>query len=112
MVEGLQAKTTNAVNSMSKGHKLTQDSLNYSAEVVSALEQIGYAFQDVDNLTSQIASTTLAQQSATSSINDTMLAVVSLSHDINSGLNSVAAHAEQQQQTSKEVEQTINRICV
>ena len=41
-----------------------------------------------------------------------MLAVVSLSHDINSGLNSVAAHAEQQQQTSKEVEQTINRICV
>ena len=112
MVEGLQAKTTNAVNSMSKGHKLTQDSLNYSAKVVSALEQIGYAFQDVDNLTSQIASTTLAQQSATSSINDTMLAVVSLSHDINSGLNSVAAHAEQQQQTSKEVEQTINRICV
>ena len=112
MVEGLQAKTTNAVNSMSKGHKLTQDSLNYSAEVVSALEQIGYAFQDVDNLTSQISSTTLAQQSATSSINDTMLAVVSLSHDINSGLNSVAAHAEQQQQTSKEVEQTINRICV
>ncbi|WP_082606538.1 MULTISPECIES: methyl-accepting chemotaxis protein [Colwellia] len=112
MVERLQTKSSNAVNSISKGHKLTQDSLKYSADVVKALDKIGYACQDVDNLTSQIASTTLAQQSATSSINDTMLAVVSLSHDINSGLNSVAAHAEQQQQTSKEVEQAINRICV
>jgi len=112
MVEGLQAKTTNAVNSIGRGHKLTQDSLNYSADVVIALDQIGLAFQDVDNLTSQIASGTLAQQSATSSINDSILAVVSLSHDINSGLNSVAAHAEQQQQTAQDVEITLNRICV
>ncbi len=112
MVEGLQAKSTNAVNSISRGHKLTQDSLSYSAEVVNALDKIGQAFQDVDNLTSQIASSTLAQQNATSSINDSMLAVVSLSGKINRGLNSVAAHAEQQQQTSQEVELTINRICV
>ncbi len=112
MVEGLQTKSANAVNSINRGNKLTQDSLNYSNEVVSALEKIGYAFQEVDNLTSQIASSTLEQQSATSSINDTMLAVVSLSHDINNGLTSVSAHAEQQLQTSKEVEQTINRVCV
>jgi len=112
MVEGLQAKTTNAVNSIGRGHKLTQDSLNYSADVVIALDKIGLAFQDVDNLTSKIASGTLEQQTATSSINDSILAVVSLSHDINSGLNSVAVHAEQQQQTAQEVEKTINRICV
>jgi len=112
MVEGLQAKSTNAVNSISRGHKLTQDSLSHSGEVVSALDQIGLAFQDVDNLTSQIASSTAEQQGSTSSINDSMLAVVSLSHDINNGLSSVAAHAEQQLQTSKEVEQTITRICV
>jgi len=112
MVEGLQAKTTNAVNSITRGHKLTQDSLNYSADVVIALDKIGLAFQDVDNLTSQIASGTLAQQSATSSINDSILAVVSLSHDINNGLNSVADHTEQQQQTAQAVEKTINRICV
>jgi len=112
MVEGLQAKSTNAVNSIGRGHKLTQDSLSHSGEVVSALEQIGFAFQEVDNLTSQIASSTSAQQSSTSSINDSMLAVVSLSNEINNGLRSVAAHAEQQLQTSKEVEQTITRICV
>ncbi len=112
MVEGLQTKSTNAVNSINRGHKLTQDSLSYSAEVVSALDQIGLSFQDVDNLTSQIASSTLAQQNATSSINHSMLAIVTLSDEINSGLNSVAAHAEQQQLTSQEVEQTINRICV
>jgi methyl-accepting chemotaxis protein len=112
MVEGLQAKTSNAVNSIGRGHKLTQDSLNYSADVVIALDQIGLAFQDVDNLTSQIASGTLAQQSATSSINDSILAVVSLSHEINSGLNSVAAHAEQQQHTAQDVEKTLNRVCV
>jgi len=41
MVEGLQAKSTNTVNSISRSHKFTQDSLNYSVEVVSALDQIG-----------------------------------------------------------------------
>jgi methyl-accepting chemotaxis protein len=112
MVERLQEKSTNAVNSIGRGHKLTQDSLSYSVQVVDALDTIGRSFQEVDNLTSQIASTTLEQQSATSSINDNMLAVVSLSHDINRGLTSVAEHAEQQQKTSKEVEQTINRVCV
>lgn len=112
MVEGLQAKSTNAVNSINRGNKLTKDSLIHSSEVVNALEEIGYAFQEVDNLTSQIASGTLEQQSATSSINDSMLTVVSISHDISNGLSSVAAHADQQQQTSKEVEQTISRICV
>ena len=112
MVEGLQTKSANAVNSINRGNKLTQDSLSHSSEVVSALEQIGYAFQEVDNLTSQIASSTLEQQSATSSINDSMMTVVSLSRDINNGLTSVSAHAEQQLQTSQEVEQTINRVCV
>jgi len=112
MVEGLQGKSTNAFNSITRGHKLTKDSLNHSAEVVTSLDQIGLAFQDVDNLTSQIASSTLGQQNAMSSINDNMMSVVSLSHDINEGLNSVASHAQQQQQTSKEVEQTLNRICV
>jgi methyl-accepting chemotaxis protein len=112
MVERLQEKSTNAVNSIGRGHKLTQESLSYSAKVVDALDTIGRSFQEVDNLTSQIASTTLAQQSATSSINDSMLAVVSLSHDINGGLTSVVEHAEQQQETSKDVEQTINRVCV
>jgi methyl-accepting chemotaxis protein len=112
MVERLQEKSTNAVSSIGRGHKLTQDSLSYSAKVVDALDTIGRSFQEVDNLTSQIASTTLEQQNATSSINDNMLAVVSLSHDINRGLTSVAEHAEQQQKTSKDVEQTINRVCV
>ncbi|MFQ3265917.1 MAG: methyl-accepting chemotaxis protein [Colwellia sp.] len=112
MVEGLQAKSTNAVNSISWGHKVTQDSLSYSAEIVSALDKIGQSFQCFDNFTSQIAISTLAQKNTTSSINDSMMAVVSLSNKINHGLNSVAAHAEQQQQTSQEVEQTINRICV
>jgi methyl-accepting chemotaxis protein len=112
MVERLQEKSTNAVSSIGRGHKLTQDSLSYSAKVVDALDTIGRSFQEVDNLTSQIASTTLEQQNATSSINDNMLAVVSLSHDINRGLTSVAEHAEQQQKTSKDVELTINRVCV
>lgn len=112
IVEGLQAKSSNAVKSISKGQELTQKSLSYSADVVASLDKIGLAFQEVDNLTSQIASSTLAQQSATTAINTSMLAVVSLSHDINSGLNTVSAHAEQQQHTSQVIDKTINRICV
>ena len=112
MVEGLQAKSSNAVDAISRGQKLTQDSLSYSSDVVDALEKIGVAFGEVDNLTSQIASGTQEQQSATASINDNMMAVVSLSREINQGLASVTEHAEQQQTTSAAVDQTLNRICV
>ncbi len=112
MVEGLQSKTTSAVAAVARGQNLSKDSLSQSGDVVIALEQISKAFDDVDNLTSQIAQGTQEQQSATASINDSMMAVVSLSRDIKDGLTSVAEHASQQQQTSVEVDVTLNRICV
>lgn len=112
MVEGLQAKSTNAFNSINRGSKLTQESLTSSAEVVSALQKIGHAFKEVDTLTSQIASGTQEQQNATSSINENMVTVVALSDEVNQGLSSAAAHAGQQLQTSKDVEKALNRICV
>jgi len=112
MVEGLQSKTSNAVAAVSRGQNLSKESLSQSVDVVTALEQISQAFEEVDSLTSQIAQGTQEQQSATASINDSMIAVVSLSRDINEGLTSVAQHANQQQQTSAEVDITLNRICV
>lgn len=112
MVEGLQEKSTNAVNAIAKGQSLTTDSLSYSAEVVEALEKIGEVFTEVDNLTSQIATGTEDQQRSTSSINDNMSAVVSLSREINQGLSSVSDHAEEQQTTAAEVDNTLNKICV
>jgi len=112
MVEGLQSKTTDAVSAVTRGQRLSQDSLDQSAEVVSALEQISHAFEQVDSLTSQIAQGTQEQQDSTASINDSMVAVVSLSRDINQGLVSVEEHANKQQQTSAIVDTTLNRICV
>jgi len=112
MVEGLQEKSTNAVTAISRGQELTQDSLIHSAEVVEALEQIGQVFNEVNALTSQIASGTEEQQQSTSSVNANMTEVVSLSRDITDGLSSVAQHAEQQQNTSMDVDTTLNRICV
>ena len=112
MVEGLQEKSTNAVNAIAKGEGLTQDSLQQSEEVVEALEKIGQVFTEVNTLTSQIASGTEEQQHSTASINDNMAAVVSLSNDINKGLTIVAEHAEQQKATAEEVDTTLNRICV
>jgi len=112
MVEGLQDKSSNAVAAIARGQKLTQESLEHSSEVVAAFEQIGDAFTEVDTLTSQIASGMENQQGATSLINDSMTAVVSLNREINNGLTAVAQHAEQQQQTSAAVDVTLNRICV
>ena len=111
-LEGLQEKSTNAVSAISRGQKLTQESLSYSGEVVVAIDKVGIAFQEVDNLTSQIASGTQEQQSATSTINDSMMSVVSISRDINEGLSSAAEYAQMQQKTSSDVEKTLNRICV
>ena len=112
MVEGLQSKTSNAVAAVARGQNLSKESLSQSADVVTALEQISQAFEEVDSLTSQIAHGTQEQQSATASINDSMMAVVSLSRDINEGLAAAAEHADQQQQTSADVDVTLNRICV
>tara|TARA_R110001583_G_scaffold42804_3_gene136012 strand:+ start:478 stop:1797 length:1320 start_codon:yes stop_codon:yes gene_type:complete len=112
MVLGLQDKTANAVCAVTRGQTLSQDSLSQSAEVVSALKQLSKAFEEVDNLTSQIAQGTQEQQNSTASINDNMMAVLSLSREVNKGLARVAEHANQQQQTSSEVDITLNRICV
>jgi methyl-accepting chemotaxis protein len=112
MVEGLQEKSTNAVNAIGRGQTLTQESLSHSAEVVDALKKIGSAFKEVDTLTGQIANSTGEQQQSTSSINDNMSAVVALSQNINAGLVSVSEHAEKQHQTAEQVDVTLNRICV
>ncbi|MDO6487617.1 methyl-accepting chemotaxis protein [Colwellia sp. 6_MG-2023] len=112
MVEGLQDKTANAVAAVTRGQTLSQHSLSQSTEVVSALTQIKQSFEEVDCLTSQIAQSTQAQQSSTVSINDNMVAVLSLSRDVNEGLAFVAEHANLQQQTSAEVDITLNRVCV
>ena len=112
MVEGLQEKSTNAVNAISRGQRLSQDSLVHSEQVVDALQQIGQVFAEVDTLTSQIAQGTTEQQQSTASINDNMSMVVELSRELNTGLSSVAELAEMQQQTAAEVDTTLNRICV
>jgi methyl-accepting chemotaxis protein len=112
MVEGLQEKSKNAVDAISRGQALTQESLTHSEEVVNALVQIGDVFSEVDNLTSQIASGTDEQQQSTSSINSNMTTIVALSQNINEGLSSVAQHAEKQEMTTTVVDKTLNRICV
>ena len=112
MVEGLQEKSTNAVNAISRGQSLSQESLTHSEQVVDALQQIGKVFSEVDTLTSQIAQGTSEQQQSTASINDNMSIVVKLSRDLNSSLLSVAELAELQQQTAVDVDTTLNRVCV
>ena len=112
MVEGLQEKSNKAVSAVTRGQNLSQSSLSQSAEVVIALQKISQAFTEVDNLTTQIAQGTQEQQNSTASINDNVMAVLSLSRDVNEGLAFVVEHANQQQQTSAEVDVTLNRVCV
>ena len=112
MVEGLQEKSTNAVNAISRGQDLTQESLSHSAEVVDALQKIKEVFQEVDALTTQIASGTEDQQQSTASLNDNMSMMVDISREINQGLSIASQHAEQQKGTSQQVDATLSRICV
>jgi len=112
MVEGLQEKSTNAVNAISRGQSLSQKSLLHSAEVVDALGKIGQVFSEVDTLTTQIARGTTDQQHATASLNNNMSMVVKLSRELNSNLLSIAALAEMQQQSAAEVDTVLSRVCV
>lgn len=112
MVVGLQEKSTNAVNAISRGQRLSQESLTNSEQVVDALQQIAKVFTEVDTLTSQIAQGTSEQQHSTASINQNMTMVVNLSRELNSSLLSVAELAEAQQLIAAEVDTTLNRVCV
>ena len=112
MVEGLQEKSTNAVNAIERGQSLSRESLTHSAEVADALGKIGQVFSDVDTLTTQIAQGTTEQQQATASINENMTMVVELSRELNSNLLAVTELAEMQQQTAAEVDTTLSRVCV
>lgn len=112
MVEGLQEKSNKAVQSISKGQQLTQDSLTQSEGVVDALNKVGEVFKEVNSLTSQIAADTDEQQQATASINNNMATVVTLSQELHEALNNVAEHAERQKATSEDVDSTLNRVCV
>ena len=112
MVEGLQEKSDNAVAAISRGQNLTEDSLSHSAEVVDALVQIGDVFNQVESLTSQIASGTSEQQQSTTSIHDSMDSVVVLSREINDNLMHVSEQAALQHNTAKDVDTTLNKICV
>ncbi|MGK2234076.1 methyl-accepting chemotaxis protein [Colwellia polaris] len=112
MVEGLQDKSTNAVNAIERGQGLSRESLIHSAEVAEALGKIGQVFTDVDVLTSQMAQDTTEQKQATASISENMSIVVNLSRELNSNLLNVTELAEMQQQTALQVDTTLNRICV
>lgn len=112
MVEGLQDKSTNAVEAITRGQKLTQESLNHSVQVVQALKQIQTMFTQVNSIATDIAQSTNEQQSSTAQINDSMTRVVELSREVNDGLSSVAQLAEMQKTTAVEVDSTLNRVCV
>ncbi len=96
-------KAYKKINQCSKCHfsrqDLTQESLSHSAEVVDALQKIKDVFQEVDALTTQIASGTEDQQQSTASLNDNMSMMVDISREINQGLSIASQHAEQQKGT-------------
>lgn len=112
MVEGLQEKSTNAVNAIAKGQGLTQTSLDSAAEVVNALARIRTAFHDVDQLISAMASTTAEQQQSTASINKNMVSVVDISRELNQALEKASNHADKQKIISGQVDQTLLKVCV
>lgn len=112
MVEGLQAKSNTSVASIERGKALTQDSLTHSEAVVEALSSIGDAFSEVDNLTSEMASSTNEQQNFTLSINSNMDKVVQLSGEIEQGFVEVTNFSGQQTETSLAIDKSLSKVCV
>jgi methyl-accepting chemotaxis protein len=112
MVEGLQERSTNAVNAMSRGQEKTQDSLSHSEAVVIALDKIKSVFEEVDGLTSHIASGTNEQQQSTTLLNTTISQVATISSELNQGLLLAVEYAELQSETAHQVDTSLNKICV
>jgi methyl-accepting chemotaxis protein len=112
IVEELQNKTTNAVHSISKNQKVSQQSLQQCGNVTAAFEKIREVFYQLGNLTKDISNSIQAQQTSTETINGRAKEVARLSHDINRSLKSTAEKAKDQENVSIAVETVLKKICV
>jgi methyl-accepting chemotaxis protein len=112
MVEGLQAKSKNAVDAILRGQKITEQGMTYSQDVVTAFNQIEQSFANVAELTNSITVKIQQQQGATEEINNRMELVVNLSEQVSRGLAEVSGHAEKQQNVSLSVDQSLSKVCV
>ena len=95
---------------MAETNSLSEQSLVYSKEVVAALDKVGLAFSEVDNLTSKIANGTEEQRESTNSINDNVSNIVEIGHKVTQNLVNIAEGAELQRITSVAVDDTLARI--
>lgn len=112
MVEGLQSQSDAAVQAIDRGQKITDESLALSSSVVSAIEKVGSAFSEVDNLIAQMAERTAQQQRETNTIDSNVKNLVELNQQVNTALMSIAELAAEQRSTVEDVDVTLNRVCV
>ncbi|MCL1140203.1 methyl-accepting chemotaxis protein [Shewanella pneumatophori] len=112
IVEGFQAKTSQAVAAIGASQKESQESLLQCDRVSSAFSEIDSAFNQLDNLAGEIRHSIEGQQSATSSIKGRATEIARLSQDVHSSLKTISEQAFEQKQTSAMLEKVLNRICV
>ncbi len=112
IVEGFQAKTSQAVAAIGESQKESQESLLQCDRVSSAFSEIDSAFNQLDNLAGNIRHSIEGQQNATSSIKGRATEIARLSQDIHTSLKSISLQAQGQKTTSAMLEKVLKRICV
>lgn len=112
MVEGLQSKAQSAVVAMQQGQKLSQHSLELSQQVQEALQQVQSIVVSIDELAVEIASGTQTQTDATGKINLKMSEIASRIKQVEAEINTFAEKAMDQQDTARQVNGELNKVCV
>lgn len=110
MVEGLQEKAHSAVKAMEQGTELSNTSLEQSKQVEDVLQQVKTIVTSVDNLTTEIASGTALQTSSTDDLNARMNNIASQSREVCASLGVIAEKSHDQQEISRHMETTLQRI--
>ena len=112
IVEGFQAKTSQAVTAIAETQKESQESLLQCDRVTAAFSEIDSSFNQLDNLASNIRHSIEEQQNATSTIKGRAAEIARLSQDVHVSLKSISQQALEQKKTSAMLEKILNRICV
>jgi len=112
IVEGLQQKTSYAVEAIGKSQSISLESLEQSENITSAFSQIETVSKQLDQVTMDINDNIQSQQSSTNSINQRAVEIARLSSEINQSLKVIADKALEQKDTSVAVETELKRICV
>ncbi|MGL4919853.1 MAG: methyl-accepting chemotaxis protein, partial [Plesiomonas shigelloides] len=110
MIDSLRQTTSNAVATMSEGRQLSQQALNDIAHAVNALDEIVTAADQIQDMTTQIASAAEEQFAVTEDINRNIVNINQAASEVADGARKNNSDTQHMNELTAEVMTNLSRF--